>query len=424
MLDIITTWLGTTSPVAIWMSLAAIALGLYTAWTIGANDVANAMGTSVGSGTLKYYQAIIIAGVMEFAGATLAGSHVTNTIRKGIIDPQFFASDPQALALGMLAVLLATGIWLHFATWLSLPVSTTHSVVGAVLGFGIYACGIGHIQWAAVGKIVMSWVVSPLTGGLLAYLLFRFIRWRILNAHDPARATLLIAPPFAGITVAILTVATIYEGLHNLHLDFTLPQAILISLVTGTAGWAAFYLAIRKRSPAIRRNSEKVESVFMALQVMTAAYVAFAHGANDVANAVGPVAGVIMMMTKGVVASQTAVPLWILVMGGIGIVIGLATWGYKVMRTIGKAITELTPSRGFCAEFSTATVVLVCSKMGLPMSTTHTLVGSVLGVGLARGLDAVNLKVIRSIFSSWLLTIPAAGGLSIGVYYLLQYFVS
>ncbi len=415
-------WFGTADPVAIYISLTAVVLGFYTAWTIGANDVANAMGTSVGSGTLKYYQAILIAGIMEFAGAVLAGSHVTNTIRKGIIDPQLFAGDPSVLILGMLAVLLAAALWLHFSTWFGLPVSTTHSIVGAVLGFGIYACGISQIQWSAVFRIATSWVISPVVGGLFAYFLFRFIRWRILTVDDPGRATLRIAPIFAGLTVGILVLATIYEGLHNLHLNFTLIHALLIAGLAAVACWGIFFFVIRAKGQHRFRDIGKVESVFMALQVMTAAYVAFAHGANDVANAVGPVAAVVMMTTKGVVITSTAVPLWILVLGGLGIVVGLATWGYKVMRTIGKAITELTPTRGFCAEFATATVVLVCSKLGLPMSTTHTLVGSVLGVGLARGLDAINLRVVSSIFSSWFLSLPAAGGLAIGIYYILAHY--
>jgi len=419
-MEFLSNWFGTADPTAIWTSLAAIGLGLYMAWTIGANDVANAMGTSVGSGTLKYYQAILVAGVMEFAGAVLAGSHVTNTIRKGIIDPQFFAADPQVLILGMLSVLLAAALWLHFATWFGLPVSTTHSIIGAVLGFGIFACGASQIQWKVVFHIAMSWVISPVAGGIFAYFLFRFIRRTILTARDPGRSTLLIVPIFAGLTVSILVMATLYEGLHNLDLDFSLSQSISISVLSGLAGWAIFFTVIRLRGQHTFRDTERVESVFKSIQVLTAAYVAFAHGANDVANAVGPVSAVVMMSTRGIVITQAAVPLWILVLGGVGIVIGLATWGYKVIRTVGHAITELTPTRGFCAEFATATVVLACSKMGLPMSTTHTLVGSVLGVGLARGLDAINLRIIRSIVSSWLLTLPAAAILTIGIYYILS----
>jgi len=423
-MEFLSWWLGTTDPVAIWTSLAAVALGFYMAWTIGANDVANAMGTSVGSGSLKYRQAILVAAVMEFAGATLAGGHVTNTIRKGILDPQYFAADPQLLVLGMLSVLLASALWLHLATWLSLPVSTTHSVVGALVGFGIFACGVSQINWHALVRIAASWLVSPLAGGLLSFFLFVFLRRVILNTRDPIAATLRIGPILAGITVANLVLATIYEGLHNLDFDFSFWQALPLALAAGALGWGVFFFVIRRRGRKGKlRGMDYVESVFMILQIMTAAYVAFAHGANDVANAVGPVAAVIMMTTQGIVIAQTAVPPWILVLGGVGILAGLATWGYKVMRTVGKAITELTPTRGFCAEFSTATVVLVCSKLGLPMSTTHTLVGAVVGVGLARGLDSVNLRVVRSILSSWLLTVPAAGGLSVGVFYALNYVI-
>ncbi|MBU1983362.1 inorganic phosphate transporter, partial [bacterium] len=325
-MEFLSLWLGTTDPIAIWTCVAAVVLGLYMAWTIGANDVANAMGTSVGSGSLKYHQAILVAAVMEFAGATLAGSHVTNTIRKGIIDPQIFAGDPQVLILGMLAVLLASALWLHLSTFLGLPVSTTHSVVGAVVGFGIFACGASQIQWAAVLRIGMSWVVSPLVGGLLAFGLFHFIRRSILHSRDPAAATLRIAPPFAGLTVAILVLAIIYEGLHNLHLNFTLLQSLLIAIPAGGIVWAIFFFIIRKRSQIGLNDIDRVESIFVALQIITAAYVAFAHGANDVANAVGPVAAVIMMTTKGMVVAETSVPMWILVLGGIGILAGLATW--------------------------------------------------------------------------------------------------
>ncbi|MDD5089271.1 MAG: inorganic phosphate transporter, partial [bacterium] len=301
----------------------------------------------------------------------------------------------------------------------------THSVVGALVGFGLFACGPSQIQWSVLVHIAASWLISPLAGGLLAFLLFVFVRRVILNTRDPVAATLRIGPIFAGLTVANLVLATIYEGLDNLKLNLSFLQALPLALIAGALSWGVFYVVIRRQCRRrTLRGMDHVESVFMVLQIMTAAYVAFAHGANDVANAVGPVAAVIMMTTKGVVIAQTTVPPWILVFGGIGIIAGLATWGFKVMKTVGKAITELTPSRGFCAEFSTASVVLVCSKLGLPMSTTHTLVGAVVGVGLARGLDSVNLRVVRSILSSWLLTVPAAGGLSVGIFYLLNHFIA
>jgi PiT family inorganic phosphate transporter len=215
--------------------------------------------------------------------------------------------------------------------------------------------------------------------------------------------------------------ATIYQGLANLHLDLSLVQAIAVASLFGIVAWGLFYTVIQKVGRATYRNLEKVERIFTALQIMTAAYVAFAHGANDVANAVGPLAAVITTIATGAVATKAGIPLWVMLLGGAGIVVGLASWGYRVIKTVGKSITELTPTRGFCAEFATASVVLTCSKLGLPMSTTHTLVGSVIGVGLARGLDAVNLRVMRSIIYSWLLTLPAAAGLTIFFYWIIRY---
>lgn len=386
------------------------------AWNIGANDVANAMATSVGSGSLSYRQAILVAAVMELAGAVLAGSHVTNTIRKGMIDVQLFANDPQVLMLGMLAALLAAAVWLNIATLFGLPVSTTHSIVGAIVGFGLFIYGSSAIQWTKVVQIVLSWIISPVAGALIAYFLFVLIRRLILTARDTSRALLRLTPVFAGLTVFLIVLATVYKGLKNLNLQLDTLTALILALTTGLVGAALFYVYVSRRDGTKYDEIQNVERVFMILQIATAAYVAFAHGANDVANAIGPMAAVFAIIQNGVVALKIPVPLWILFMGGIGIVIGLASWGYRVMKTVGKSITELTPTRGFSAEFSCASVVLVCSKLGLPVSTTHTLVGAVVGVGLAQGLGSVNLSVMRSIIVSWLLTLPVAGGLTILIY--------
>jgi PiT family inorganic phosphate transporter len=386
------------------------------AWNIGANDVANAMATSVGSGSLTLRRAILIAAVMELAGAVLAGSHVTNTIRKGMIDVQLFSQEPRVLMLGMLAALLAAAIWLNLATLFGLPVSTTHSIVGSIVGFGLFVYGFSAIEWPKVIQIVLSWIISPVTGGLLAFFLFRIIRRFILATRDRVRAVTRLAPLFAGITVALIVLATVYKGLKNLNLEFPLPQALLLSLACGMLGGGLFYFAACRKEPERFRHLQHIEGVFMYLQIATAAYVAFAHGANDVANAIGPLAAVFAIIQNGVIALKVPVPLGILLLGGSGIVIGLATWGYRVMKTVGKSITELTPTRGFSAEFSAASVVLICSKLGLPVSTTHTLVGAVVGVGFAQGLGAVNLKVMRTIIISWLLTLPVAGGLTVLIY--------
>ncbi len=393
------------------------------AWNIGANDVANAMGTSVGSGALSFKQAILCAGIFEFLGAVLVGAHVTSTIRKGILNPESFAGMPDDLAMGMLAALVASGIWLHLASHLGLPVSTTHSIIGGLVGFGLITTGLGSIEWGKVGQIVLSWVVSPLCGGLLAFIMFVFIRNKILDSHHPVTSLKKITPYLVFLVITTLFISFIYKGLKNLHLDLPFFQAFLVASLAGAI--AAFGSKLITRNIAEtddqKLNLRKVEKVFGFLQIMTACYVAFAHGANDVANAIGPLAAIYSIaQSGGSVLMNVSVPLWMLFLGGIGIVIGLATFGYKVIRTIGTNITEITPSRGFSAEFGAATTVLICSKMGLPISTTHTLVGAVIGVGMARGMAALNLKIIRSIFSSWMITIPFTAILSMVCYKVLS----
>ncbi len=412
-MDILFEFLNTTDVRMLILGLMAIGFGFYMAWSIGANDVANAMATSVGSGTLSYRQAIVIAGIMEFAGAVLAGSHVTDTIRKGIINIDLFSSDPNVLILGMLSALLAAAIWLHIATILGLPVSTTHSIVGAVIGFGLISYGVNAISWTKVFQIILSWVVSPVAGGGVAFLLFKLIRRHILNARDPGRAISFYAPLFAGLTFSMIVLASIYKGLKNLNLHLDAGQAFTLAAIVGLVVALVVFIIVKARGRQSFSEVRNIERLFMVLQAITAAYIAFAHGANDVANAIGPVAAVIGTIKQGLVALQVEVPIWILAMGGLGIVIGLGTYGWRVIRTVGGKITELTPTRGFAAEFAAATVVLTCSKLGLPISTTHTLVGGVLGVGLAQGIDAINLKVVRSIIASWLLTIPVAAFLAI-----------
>lgn len=392
--------------------------GLYMAWGIGANDVANAMGTSVGSGALTLLAAIILAGVLEFAGAVLIGSSVTQTISKGIIDTAMFdvdgpwgADGPIMLALGMLCALIAAAAWLHTATHLGLPVSTTHSIVGAVVGIGVASFGLSGVDWGKLLQIMGSWVVSPLLGGVLAFLSFYAIRRFILVRADPVRATIRASPYIVGFVVAVMVLSFIYKVLSN---RMGVPPILLAFLAAGGAGVVAgvFTMALtRNMAPAPGMSSYAfVERVFALLQIATACFVAFAHGANDVANAVGPVAAVVTLYQGGysTVAATVSVPLWVLVLGGGGIVVGLATMGYKVIATIGKEITEITPTRGFSAEFGAATTVLLASSMGLPISTTHTLVGAVIGVGFARGIGALNLRVIRNIVNSWLATVPVS----------------
>lgn len=404
--------------------IISIVAGFYMAWTIGANDVANAMGTSVGSGALTLKQAVIVAAIFEFAGAVLVGSHVTDTIRKGMVDPVIFTANPDVLMIGMLSALIASAIWLQLATHWGLPVSTTHSIVGAVVGFALIAVGTSAISWGKVSQIVGSWVISPLMGGVIACTMFIFIRNRVLDSEHPVAAVKKYAPHLVFVLFAILTLSLVYKGLKNLKLDLPLSQALGAALIVGfiAALIARFFFGKIKSSgnEGLSVELATVEGAFRKLQIITACYMAFAHGANDVANAIGPLAAIYSISTTHVVSMQVAVPIWILVLGGSGIIIGLATWGYKVIETIGKKITEMTPSRGFSAEFGAATTVLVCSKMGLPISTTHTLVGAVIGVGMARGIASLNLNIIRNIAYSWIITLPVAGVLSILFYELLS----
>jgi len=419
-MDILSSFFMTTDPKLIALGMMAIGFGIYMAWTIGANDVANAMATSVGSGTVTHKQAVIIAGCFNFAGAIFAGGTVTDTVRKGIVNTDLFHQDPHLLIVGMVAALLAAAFWLHAATLLSMPVSTTHSIVGAIIGFGLLVYGMEAVHWSKVFQIIMSWVISPLGGGLMSYLIFIFIRKNILNAKNPGNAVRIYAPFFGALTISIITISMIWKGLKNFHLQFTSLELFGIAILAGLIGFAIIYIFIQRRKGRDWNDLKQVERIFMILQLITACYVAFAHGSNDVANAIGPVAAVIATISQGLVALQVPVPFWILLMGGLGILLGLATYGYRVMRTVGKNITEITPSRGFAAEFSAATVVLICSKLGLPISTTHTLVGGVLGVGLAQGFDALNTKVIKTIILSWLLTLPIAAILTMIIFTVLR----
>ena len=400
----------------------ALAAGLYTAWNIGANDVANAMGTSVGSGALTLMAAIVLAGIFEFGGAVLVGSSVTSTISKGIVEIELFeetgplgAEGPKVLAVAMLAALLGCAVWLNIATHLGLPVSTTHAIVGAVAGVGVVNFGWRGVQWGSLLGIVGSWVVSPLLGGLLAYLSFVMIRRLILRQQDPVAATRLLGPYMVAVVTLIMMLSFIYKALKN-RLDAPpFAMSLLVSaFVAVSVGAMAGFLIRRTRPREGARAYDYVERVFAMLQVTTACFVAFAHGANDVANAVGPVATVVSLSRSGftTVASEVSVPFWVLVLGGAGIVVGLSTFGYKVIRTIGHEITEMTPTRGFSAEFGAATTVLLASSLGLPVSTTHTLVGGVIGVGFAQGIGALNVRTVRNIVNSWLATLPAAAAMA------------
>lgn len=401
--------------------IMACVFGLLMAWGIGANDVANAMGTSVGSRALTMKQAIIVAMIFEFLGAYLAGGQVTETIRSGIVDPEVMAGRPDLFVFGMLASLLAAGTWLLIASVLGWPVSTTHSIVGAIIGFAAVGISVDAVHWDMVWTIVASWVTSPLIAGFLSFWIFRSVQHLILNTEDPFTNAKRYIPFYMFAVGFFLAMVTILKGLKYVlkahAIEFSFFESMMIAVVVGVVVAAVgMFLLSRITQDKIADKGNRfssVERVFGVLMVFTACSMAFAHGSNDVANAVGPMAAVIGVIKSGAVAAKSAVEPWILLLGGVGIVVGLATYGYKVMITIGKKITELTPSRGFAAEMAAAATVVIASGIGLPVSTTHTLVGAVLGVGLARGIGALNLGVIGSIFASWIITLPAGAGLSI-----------
>lgn len=406
--------------------ILACMFGVFMAWGVGANDVANAMGTSVGSRALTIKQAIVIAMVFEFLGAYLAGGEVTSTIRKGIIDPALMADTPELLVFGMMSALLAAGTWLLIASALGWPVSTTHSIVGAIVGFAAVGISVDAVSWGKVGKIVASWVVSPVLAGTIAFFLFRSVQRLILNTDNPFANAKRYIPIYMFFVGFLMAMVTLLKGLKHVFKDTGMKFSFLES-----AGMAALVgLAVMALGIWLMRNVKdegnednrfaSVERVFAILMVFTACSMAFAHGSNDVANAVGPLAAVYGVVSTGAVAAKTSMPSWILLLGGIGIVIGLATYGWKVIATIGKKITELTPSRGFAAELGAAATVVLASGTGLPISTTHTLVGAVLGVGLARGIGALNLRVVGTIFTSWLITLPAGAGLAILFFFLFK----
>ncbi len=464
------------------LKFLVLIVGFYMAWNIGANDVSNAMGTSVGSGALTLRRAVLVAAVLEFSGAFFVGSNVSETVQRGLIDTNMFLTEPIVLILGMCAALLGTSIWLQIASYFGWPVSTTHAIVGAILGFGALIGGVDAIHWGEVGAIALSWVISPTISAIISYLIFSILQRNILYAMNPTEATKKFIPLLVFIVFSTFTLSLVFNGLQNVDLNITFSEALGICIAVGLAASGVAYLFVRRiplpdiahRPPSrylpqtvvslekaikhlqrvqvasfdathekvghlldeVRDLSNKirqetsfteraseyrsVEKMFVYLQILSACFVAFAHGANDVANAIGPVAAVLDIIKNGIVSDVAPIPPWLLAFGGIGIVVGLATWGWRVIETIGKKITELTPTRGFCAEFGAATTILIASKLGLPISTTHCLVGAVLGVGLARGMRALNLNMLRDIVLSWIITLPASAAMSILLFYALR----
>jgi PiT family inorganic phosphate transporter len=402
-------------PIALWV---AGILALYMAWAIGANDVANAMGTSVGSGALTVWGAILVAAIFEFAGAFFAGGHVTDTVRKGMLDMSLV--DRDQLIYGMLGSLAAAGTLLVGATWFGLPVSTTHAIVGAIVGFGVVSVGPEVVNWGKIGQIVLSWLTSPLIAGVFAFVIFQITRAKVLDTKDPVAQIRKLGPIFFFLVFFIIGLVTLFKGLKPLKLNLDLTEAFIGSILLGFIGAGVGVFFIRRvelgqEDP--KHRFSRVEKIFVVLQILTACAIAFAHGSNDVANAIGPLAAISSAISGADLGGKASVSPWMLAIGGIGIVFGLATWGYRVMETVGKRITELTPSRGFAAQLAAATTIVVASRLGIPVSTTHTLVGAVLGVGLARGISALDMRVVGKIIASWVATLPIAAGLSMFFYF-------
>jgi PiT family inorganic phosphate transporter len=410
------------------LSIATL-IGLYMAANIGANDLANAMGTAVGSRALTLKQAVLISIIANVLGASLAGGYVTGTISKGIIDPELLANAPNLLLLGMFAALIAAGLLVHLATFLGLPVSTTHAIVGAVLGFGIISVGAGAVSWDKIISIALSWVISPVAGALFAGGIYYFLENRVMAVKDPYAAAVHYAPFLIFLVVLVLILSFIFKGLKNLHIELGFFNTILLTIPCAALAalfgrkWLRWQVHLKCELGPNPQGFSPAECFFAQLQILTSCYIAFAHGANDVANAVGPLAAIFSVLKTKSVALQVEVPFWMLFIGGIAVGGGLYIFGTRVLETIGKNITEITPIRGFCAQFGAATTILICSRLGLPVSTTHVLVGSVVGVGLMRGIEALDLRILKNIGFSWIVTLPITMVLAMLIYKVLTLFL-
>jgi len=399
--------------------IIAYLCGFYMAWNIGANDVANSMASAVGAKAITIRQAIVIAGVLNVAGAVFIGSHVTNTIRKGIVSTEILA-DPHVALIGALSALLAAALWVSFATWKSLPVSTTHSIVGAMIGFGIMAGGFSVINWVKLSAVVMSWVISPVFSLTISYLMFKTIVRLILVKKDAFVRALGLSPVFVGMAAFVVILSFLFKTPLGKTLAMDAWSSLAVAIVLGSLVGYAGKVALKRFVGEDRGDG--TELVFRKIQIGTSCYVALAQGANDVANAIGPLALIYFLVNTGSVGAKVPVPVWLLLFGGIGIACGIGMAGHRVMETIGTKITTLTNTRGFAVDFAAASTVLLASKLGLPVSTTHAAVGGVLGVGLAGGIEAVNFRIVLQIMLYWVLTVPAAAVTSVIIFNLLQLF--
>jgi PiT family inorganic phosphate transporter len=394
--------------------------GFYMAWNIGANDVANSMASAVGAKAITIRQAVFIAGILNIVGAVFIGSHVTKTIRKGIVSTDIL-TDPHLALIGALAALLAAALWVSFATWKSLPVSTTHSIVGAMIGFGIVVGGFSVINWGKLTAVVLSWVISPIFSMVLGFGMFKTITRFILSKKNSYKRALKLSPFFISLAFFVVVLSFLFKTPLGKKMAVGTPMALVIAIVLalffGLLSAKILHYFVKKL------KSPNEEDIFRKIQIGTSCYVSLAHGANDVANAIGPLAVIYFIVKTGGVGAKVPVPVFLLFFGGVGIACGIAMAGHRVMDTIGRKITTLTNTRGFSVDFAAATTVMIASKMGLPVSTTHAAVGGVMGVGLARGIEAVNFRIIFQIMIYWVLTVPAAAITCIIIFKILQLFI-
>ncbi len=390
------------------------------AFNLGANDVANSMASAVGAKAISVKQAVLIAGGLNFLGAVFLGANVTSTIQKGIIDPGMI-SDPNIMMIGMFAALLSAGLWVLIATLTALPVSSTHSIVGSLLGFGIVAGGPGVVHWVKMGGIVLSWIISPFVGAIIAYLVFTHIRRHILTRKQILAQIRKWAPLWMALTMALIGLSFFYKTPFGKKLGLDWKTSLGILVAGCLVIWFLGRLWVGRIMDNLQETTESVELVYRKMQVGTSCYVAISQGANDVANAIGPVAAIYIIAREHVFVNQAGIPFFLLVLGGLGIATGTALLGYKVMSTVGEKITYLSNTRGFAVDFGAATTVLAASNLGLPVSTTHAAVGSVVGVGMAGGFKAVDFRVLGKIVVYWVLTVPIAAFTSIIIFQILRW---
>jgi PiT family inorganic phosphate transporter len=423
-----------------WVVVVAAVIGAYMAINIGANDVANNMGPAVGARAVTLGGAILIAAVCETAGALLAGGDVVSTVSRGIIAPDSVAA-PHVFVWAMMAALLAGALWINLATWIGAPVSTTHSIVGGVMGAGVAAAGFASVNWPTMGKIAASWVISPVLGGVMAALFLAFVKNRVIYRQDKIAAARAWVPLLIGIMGGVFATYMALKGFSKL-VKLSLGEAVLIGFAVGVPLDLIMRPVIRRQSEGMENRTKSLKRLFAIPLVFSAALLSFAHGANDVANAVGPLAAIVHTVQDGMGSDRVMIPLWVMLIGGIGLSVGLVLFGPKLINLVGSEITKLNAMRAYCVALSAAVVVIIASWLGLPVSSTHIAIGGIFGVGFYREWyhsqvlqenremsrlpveERTRRKLVRrshllTILAAWVVTVPAAALLSAGLFLLL-----